>query len=346
MCDMVLFGICSASERRRSTRLALEDRLPKTEFCSRCPNVTAAIAEAVKRRHELLSRSDTDAVRLLHGEADGTPGVTADRLGPVVLIERHVEDAPAEALVGPLATEFGMNTPVFLKERWSREREFRAGRQVFGGDIPSDIVVREAGLQYRVRLTHEEHIGFFLDARPAREAARRLGQGRRVLNLFAYTCSLSVAAAAGGARSTTNVDAMRSALELGQENYTLNRLPTDSRTFLRNDVFQHLARAVSGRGRYDLVILDPPPRGRRRGGGYFELHEALPGLLSRAAHLLDESGLLLVGHNLKDLGDDELQALIREAGFEEPELLPTPTDFPLGSDRPVARFAVASLANR
>ena len=225
------------------------------------PESTAPLSldTALARRAELLARPDTDAVRLLHGRADGAPGVTVDRLGPALLIERHVQGAAAEPLVGALASRFGVDTPIFLKERWSREREPRAGRQVFGPELDPDIEVREDGLRYRVRLAHEEHVGLFLDAREARRVVRAQAAGRRVLNLFAYTCSLGVAAAAGGARSTTNVDAMRSALALGQENYGRNGLPSDSRSFLRNDVFQHLARAVRGRGRYDLVILDPPP---------------------------------------------------------------------------------------
>ena len=307
---------------------------------------SALLARAVARRQPLHETTETNAIRLVHGAADGFPGLTVDRLGEVLLVEQHrlaVEPAP---LLQALAERFGPDTPLFLKERWSRERDKQAGGQRGGAPHPPDFEITEDGLRFGVQLCRGEHIGFFLDARSARACVRALAEGRRVLNLFAYTGSLGVAAAAGGARATTNVDLMRSALDLGRENYRRNGLPQDSRTFLRNDVFQHLAHAARGRGRYDLVIVDPPPAARCRGHRVFRAHEDYPELVARALRVLAADGLLLAGHNLWDLDSEGFATLLRDgAALAEREVaaieaVAPPVDFPADSDRPTACFRI------
>jgi 23S rRNA (cytosine1962-C5)-methyltransferase len=308
-----------------------------------------ALALALARRESagLAVGSGSDAVRLVHGAADGFAGLTADRLGPAVLVERHDPDADAGALVDAVAGRFGPHEPVFLKERWSRERAVRAGGQVGGAPCPQELAVPEDGLVLRVRLAHEEHIGLFLDARPARAVVRRVAKGRRVQNLFSYTGSLGAAAAAGGALSTTNVDVMRSALAMARDNYARNGLAVDTRTFLRGDVFGHLARAARAGARCDLVIVDPPPRADRPGRRGFDARTGYGRLLARCLAILAEGGLVLAGTNLKGEGFAGLEAALSEAALlasrpvDIVERIPAGPDFPQPSDRPAARFILA-----
>ena len=314
-------------------------------------SVPTRLAGALARRAALLdpNRAPTNGFRLVHGSADGFPGLSVDLLAGALLVEQHSSRAGTGALVASLRERFGAETPVFLKERWARELSRKAGRQLHGAPSTEEREVVEHGLRYGVALCRAEHIGLFLDGRAARALVREQAGGRRVLNLFAYTGAFGVAAAAGGARATTNVDLMRSALAVARSNYERNALVFDTRSFLRNDVLQHLAHAGRGRGRYDLVIVDPPPFARCRGGRYFRAREDFPELTGLCVRLLSAGGLLLAGHNLWDLGDSDFAALLRDGARgvgEELEIrasIPPQPDFPIGADRPTARYLLAAL---
>jgi len=315
-------------------------------------DVAARLAAALGRRAGLVRElgDGTDAWRMVHSGADRLEGLTADRLGPAILVERHHRAAPAEELVAALARAFAA-APIFLKERWSRDPRELAGRQVGGpGPHPCEIVVRELGARFSVRLTAGEHIGLFLDSRPARALVRELAAGRRVLNVFAYTGGFGVAAARGGARSTTNVDAKRSALAAARRNYELNALSTDTRTFLRDDAIRFLVRAARGAGRYDLVVLDPPPRFDRAGGRTYDAREGYGRLVARCARLVDEGGLLLLGSNA--ITGDELERIAAEAcgaggsAVKVVSRIGPGADFPPTSERPACVFALVRVARR
>jgi len=307
----------------------------------------AKVDRAVGRRERLLADLPrTDAVRLVNGEADGLGGITVDLLGPALLVERHRRGADAEAVVDALATRFGDRVPVFLKERWSRDRAALSGRQVRGEPCPTEIVARELGLAFSVSLCDGEHVGLFLDSRPARRRVREMAGGRRVLSLFSYRGGFGASAAAGGARSTTNVDNKRSALEIARRNYELNGLPSDTRSFLRDDAVRFAARAAKGRGRYDLVVLDPPPRFRRPGKGMFRIREGYPGLAARCLPLVAPGGHLLAGICAAGVTVAEHRDMMIEAiraacvgAVVEDEVGPG-EDFPAAQDRPAARYVL------
>jgi 23S rRNA (guanine2445-N2)-methyltransferase / 23S rRNA (guanine2069-N7)-methyltransferase len=121
--------------------------------------------------------------------------------------------------------------------------------------------VREGGLRYLVNLTDYVDTGLFLDDRLLRRRVRERASGAAFLNLFAYTCTASVAAAAGGARSTDSVDLSNTYLEWGRRNFALNGLEGPRHRLLRDDVLAVLERSVDAR-RYDLVFLAPPAHSR------------------------------------------------------------------------------------
>lgn len=314
--------------------------------------VATRVAQALDRRSELLREleGDTDAWRIVHGSGDGLEGLTADRLGRAILVERFRRDAPAEQLSAELHRRFGA-LPVFLKERWSRDPVDLAGCQVQGPRLEiEELVVREQGSSFAVRLTAGEHIGLFLDARPARALVRQRAAGSRVLNLFSYTGGFGVAAAQGGARSTTNVDAKRSALDGARRNYELNDLASDTRTFLRDDVIRHLTRAARGAGRYDLVVLDPPPRFRRSGGRPYDTKEGYGRLVARCLRVIEPGGMLLAGSNVYGGAVERLTQIVTEtaravdAAVEVVDrALPGP-DFPPAAERPTCVFALLRVA--
>jgi 23S rRNA (guanine2445-N2)-methyltransferase / 23S rRNA (guanine2069-N7)-methyltransferase len=116
-------------------------------------------------------------------------------------------------------------------------------------------VVEEAGLRFEVNFTDYLDVGLFLDHREVRKRIRNASRGKRFLNLFAYTCTASVYAAAGGARETVSVDTSRRYLDWGKRNFELNGLGLEAHSFVEADAVEFLE---GGGGIYDLMLIDPP----------------------------------------------------------------------------------------
>ncbi len=117
-------------------------------------------------------------------------------------------------------------------------------------------LVEEHGLTFEVNLSDYTDTGLFLDHRETRAMVRSMASGQRVLNLFAYTGSFSVAAAVGGALTTTTVDLSNTYCTWAERNLTHNRVsPSKAHQVIRADVLEWIAGAT---GTFDLIVLDPP----------------------------------------------------------------------------------------
>lgn len=247
-------------------------------------NVERALDTAWDERVALHDDPDTDAYRLFDGLHEGLPGWTVDRYGPVAFVRRYpasADDDEARVVAWALA-------------RFDCVVVAQGARRLVRGSVPDPLVIREQELRFDVDMARGHNTGLFLDARPIRSWLREHASGLRVLNLFAYTCSLGVAAAAGGARSVTNVDIVPSTLQRGQANFRHNGLPADTRSFMRCEVFDYVRRASRRSETWDLVIADPPPvRTKGRGQGW-DPGRDLPKLLTRTAQLLADEGRLLM----------------------------------------------------
>lgn len=183
----------------------------------------------------------------------------------------------------------------------------------------------EHGLHYRLDLGRKQNTGLFLDMRYGRQWVQAQAKGKRVLNLFAYTCGFSVAALAGGALQVVNLDMARAALSRGRDNHRLNKHDLSQVVFLGHDLFKSWGK-VAKYGPYDLIIIDPPSFQR----GSFVLSKDYPKVLRRLPELLSAEGVVLACSNEPEIGPDYLtQAMASEApslGFIE--RLQNPPEFP------------------
>jgi 23S rRNA (cytosine1962-C5)-methyltransferase len=118
--------------------------------------------------------------------------------------------------------------------------------------------VDEGGLQFEVDLHSYLDTGLFLDHRETRALIQQRAKGRRMLNLFAYTGSFSVYAAAGGALATTSVDLSNTYQAWTQRNLTLNGFTGNEHELVRADVFEYLKRAIREQRVFGMIVLDPP----------------------------------------------------------------------------------------
>lgn len=217
------------------------------------------IMRAVSLRERLLSEGATDAVRLVHGESDGLPGVVADRYGETVVVQLNSAGAERwrEEIADALLAVAG------AARVWERSdadvRELEGLKPRCGplrGSPPGINVVREHALKFQVEIERGHKTGFYLDQRDNRQRLREIARGCDVLDCFTYTGGFAVSALAGGARSVTAVESSGAALELARVNAEINGLPAAE--WIEGDVFQRL-RQFRDQGReFDLIVLDPP----------------------------------------------------------------------------------------
>jgi 23S rRNA (guanine2445-N2)-methyltransferase / 23S rRNA (guanine2069-N7)-methyltransferase len=159
-------------------------------------------------------------------------------------------------------------------------------------------VVREGGLKFRVNFEDYLDTGLFLDHRLTRARLRDAARGRRFLNLFAYTGTATVYAAAGGAASTTTVDMSRTYLEWAQRNLSLNGFGGAAHVFVQADCRAWLEASARTDERFDLIFLDPPTfSNSKRMAGVLDIERDHGELIAASARLLTSTGLVVFSTN-------------------------------------------------
>lgn len=220
------------------------------------------VAAALRMRRDLLKTAAGEAVRLVHGESDGLPGLIVDRYADVAVMQISSAGCNRwrEAIVEAVQELSGARA---LYERSDADvldlegLPHRTG--LAGGKLESPLVeIRENGLRFRVDVARGHKTGFYLDQRDNRVQVGRLAAGGDVLNCFCYTGGFTLHALANGAKSVASVDSSAEALQSARDNVRLNRLAEDRCEWIEADVFQ-LLRKLRDQGRqFDLIILDPP----------------------------------------------------------------------------------------
>jgi 23S rRNA (cytosine1962-C5)-methyltransferase len=241
--------------------------------------LAALAAAAIERRRPLLAQlhdEGTDAYRLLHGTAEGIAGVTLDRYGSLLLAQSFrapLDHAQVTALQTAANAALEVALPIVHNHRGAPPP---AGHEAHVPDAAglAEHVCHEADVQFVIQARHRgQDPWLFLDLRAGRRLVREVANGRSVLNLFAYTCGVGLAAAAAGAALVHNVDFAPSALAVGEQNARRNGIDPARFATLRSDclpVLRQLAgQPVQRQGKhvrflrierrtYDLIVLDPP----------------------------------------------------------------------------------------
>ena len=219
-------------------------------------------------RKTVLDAEDLCCCRVIFGEADGFPGLTADRFSDILVTQtlsvgmERLKDTLFPILVDVLRADGQAISGIFERNdaaiRSLEGLEQNKGwYSLPGGTPPASPVTEicENGIFYAVDVENGQKTGFFLDQKYNRRAVARLAKGRRVLDCFTHTGSFALNAALGGAEHVTAVDVSESAVAMAEANAKRNRL--DGRMdFVCADVFDLLP--TLKKGDYDFIILDPP----------------------------------------------------------------------------------------
>ncbi len=243
--------------------------------------------------------------RLFHGRGHCFPGyedLLIDWFKPVVLVTlyRQRDEVWLSQLVTLLRAELANVEAVVLQERYLRNSPSR----IQYGQLPKEVNAVEHGLIYRLRLNSAQNIGFFPDMAHGRTLVREIGKGKKILNLFAYTCSFSVVAVSSGATQVVNLDMNRGALELGRLNHRLNDLDLRKASFLTLELFRSFSR-LRKLAPFDVIICDPPTDQ----GSHFLAQRDWPKLVRKLPSLLNPGGEFLACLSSPHLMPDKIQQL-------------------------------------
>ncbi len=252
-------------------------------------------------------RTETDCFRIYEREIPSHPLAIDFYAGRFCIhyFSRYRDDEePSEILVNDveqtLSSIFGispekMKELIFWRTRIRRARieqyEKRAGEKEF-------FTVHEYGIRFLVNLVDYLDTGLFLDHRETRKLVGSLSKGKRVLNLFAYTCSFSVHAALAGAAYTKSIDMSNTYTDWGRENFVLNSLPLKTNEIVRADCLRFLDDEIQSRLKYDIIIIDPPTLSRsKKMAEMFDIQEDYYMLLVKAMKLLAQGGTIFFSTN-------------------------------------------------
>ena len=184
-------------------------------------------------------------------------------------------------------------------------------------------IVEESRLKFYVSFTSYLDTGLFLDHRLTRQLVQSLAKDQRVLNLFCYTGSVSVYAAAGGAKTITSVDMSRTYLDWAKRNFRLNNLLNNDFEFIQADCTTWLKQYKQT---YDLIFLDPPSfSNSKRMESHFSVQDDHESLIDNAMRILDKSGTLIFSNNFRKFKMSE--AILQRYQVENISASTLPEDF-------------------
>ncbi len=245
-------------------------------------------------------RLDTNCFRIYDREVPGYPAAidyyagrfciqyyapSKDAQEPSEELQQKLNKA-IEELFG--STEESLFWRTRLRSKETRQYEKLADRADY-------FTVLENGIKFYINLVDYLDTGLFLDHRQTRELVRKMAPGKRVLNLFAYTCSFSVYAAVGGASFTKSVDMSNTYTAWGKDNFILNGLSLKHNLIVREDCLKFLDYE---REEYDIIVIDPPTISRsKKMERMFDVQEDYIELIAKSSKLLSDEGQIIFSTN-------------------------------------------------
>ncbi|WP_041397246.1 class I SAM-dependent methyltransferase [Spirochaeta africana] len=288
-----------------------------------------------RRRHlwKWAKRNDITCFRLYDRDIPEIPFVIDEYEGHLNMAEynRPHDRSPEEHAVWIEAMRDaaarGVGVPlerVFLK---ARERQRGSAQYEKLDQQQVEVIGTEHGLKFILNMSDYVDTGLFLDHRTTRRYVMDMAFGARMLNLFAYTGSFSVYAAAGGAEHTLSVDLSNTYCDWARRNLDLNGPFPGRHEILCMDVFSFLKEAVTQQQRYDVIVLDPPTfSNSKKMDGVLDVQRDHPQLIDWCYRLLAPQGTLLFSTNFRKFKLDTA-GMPRGAAIRELTPRTIPEDF-------------------
>ncbi len=314
------------------------------------------VQSALELRRSLGLVDGRSSYRLVNAEGDGLSGFAVDVYGPYLVsyvYSRGLKDW-GRKLAGAMAevlgeANLGLGTAPIkgILQKVRAKDSARPGKPeqevVWGEEPPEKFTAQEGGIHFEVHLLSGLNVGLFTDMREHRQRIGRFARGRTVLNAFAYTGTLSVAAARAGALEVTSVDLSSGVLKWAKENFRLSGIDPGRHRFEACDVLRFLHAAKEEGSRYELVILDPPTYSAARAAGW-SMKRDYPELIAAALELIPPGGILWVSANVRRESPENLEEKILQGasrarrGIKVLEVGGLPPDYPTPAAFPECRY--------
>jgi 23S rRNA (cytosine1962-C5)-methyltransferase len=278
--------------------------------------VARKVQKALDVRKGLKEKYQTNALRLIFGEADGLPGVIADAFGETAVLSCF--SAGMKPFLPVISSTLQQNGLQRVYEKSVGEVCQKEGMGEFKGWLGEagsfPLGISEGGGRYQVNPDLGQKTGFYLDFRLARRRLFELSAGRKILDAFCYTGAASIQAVLGGAKEVLALDSSQEALMEAAENAKLNALESKIK-FQRADSFKSLKELRKDGTGFDGILLDPPPLAK----SVHDLKEArgaFQRLVGNALSLLNPGGFLVVASCSHHFSWNLLEEVCREASEE------------------------------
>jgi 23S rRNA (cytosine1962-C5)-methyltransferase len=287
---------------------------------------------ALSKRQAMITPDHNGALRLFNGFYEGERNLVADLYGSTLVLFSHAENEEDSIVLSQLARDIYLEAfpwikCVVVKHHNARDRELKNGVITFGRHLDDSIV--EHGIKYAVDLKLNQDASFYLDTRNLRKWIMDHSAGLDVLNTFAYTGSLGLAALAGGATQVFQLDRNRKFLDLARKSAMLNRLDLGKMKLAAVDFFVGIGQLKRSSTLYDMVILDPPFFSVTEKGMVDQAKESHR-LVNKVRPLLRDGGRIVAINNSLYLEGVEyihsLEALGQDGFIEIEEIIPVPED--------------------
>jgi len=277
------------------------------------------LKRAIELRRKMSDLIPSNAMRLVHGESDGLPGLILDQYADVYVVQFLTAGVEfwKESIVDTIqrTTNAGV-----LYDRSDVDVRQLEGLPlitglIIGSSFDNPVMIIENGIKLMVDVVDGHKTGFYLDQRDNRLFTRRISEEKKVLDCFSYTGGFTVNSLAGNAKRITIVESSQDALIIARKNILINNLNLNKVDFVEQDVFKYL-RILRDKGEYfDLVILDPPKfaptasQAERAARGYKDIN-----LL--AFKILNTGGYLLTFSCSGGVSEDLFQKIVASAALD------------------------------
>jgi 23S rRNA (cytosine1962-C5)-methyltransferase len=291
------------------------------------------LTKAIEARRSFMDDAHQSAFRLFNGFSEGDPDLVLDVYASTLVVHNYADEpsqnqSTLQELIGFLKGSLHWLHAGIVKTRNGKTQEEKQGQLIFG-EKP-DTRIREHNVWYAINLTMNRDASFYLDTRGLRKWLIENMQGKSVLNTFAYTGSLGVAALAGGASQVVQTDINRQFLNLAKDSYSLNGFPIQKKDFIAQDFFPAVARFKGMKQLFDCVIIDPPFFSTTSKGKVDLVHESAR-LINKVRPLIKDGGTLIAINNAIYASGREymqtLEGLCKDGYLSIRELIPVPEDF-------------------
>lgn len=277
------------------------------------------LRRAIELRHKIKDLIQSNAMRLVHGESDGLPGLILDQYGDVYVIQFLSAGVEfwRDSIVDSIQR---LTNASLLYERSDVDVRLLEGLPLntgllIGNNFDNPVMITENDIKIMVDIVGGHKTGFYLDQRDSRLLVRQVSAGCKVLDCFSYTGGFAVNSLVGNAKRVTLVESSATAINNARKNILINNLSMDHVDLIEQDVFKYL-RTLRDKGEYfDLVILDPPKFAptasqiEHAARGYKDIN-----LL--AFKILNKGGYLLTFSCSGGVGEDLFQKIVAGAALD------------------------------